>query len=73
MPGQLPTAADQTTAKDYHSIKKAVKEKEAALWGQEITMSTKGNGSMKWKVVGTYEPPEEDILPEVEVVEKYGK
>jgi hypothetical protein len=27
MPGQLPTAAEQTSSKDYHSIKKAAKEK----------------------------------------------
>jgi hypothetical protein len=72
MPGQLPTAAEQTSAKDYHSIKKAAKEKVAALLGREVTMSTKSNGSMKWKVVETYEPPEENILPEVEVLQQYG-
>ncbi len=27
---------------------------------------------MKWKVVGTYEPPAQNILPEVKVAEKYG-
>ena len=54
------------------AAKKAAKEKVAALLGREVTMSTKSNGSMKWKVVETYEPPEENILPEVEVLQQYG-
>jgi hypothetical protein len=63
MPGQLPMAAEQTSAKDYHSIKNAAKEKVAALLGHELTMSTKSNDNMKWKVVESYEPPKENILP----------
>jgi hypothetical protein len=72
MPGQFPMAAEQTSAKDYHSIKKAAKEKVAALLGQEVAMSTRSNCTMKWKVVKTYEPPEENILPEVELLQQYG-
>jgi hypothetical protein len=40
MPGQLPTAAEQSSAKDYHSIKKAAKEKVAALVSHEVTVGT---------------------------------
>jgi hypothetical protein len=40
MPGQLPKAAD-AVQKDYHSIKKAAKEKIAALVGTEISVVTK--------------------------------
>ncbi len=40
MPGQLPKAAD-AVQKDYHSIKKAAKEKIAALVGTEVSVVTK--------------------------------
>jgi hypothetical protein len=40
MPGQLPTAAEQSTVRDYHNIKKAAKEKVAALAGHEVTVGT---------------------------------
>jgi hypothetical protein len=39
MPGQLPTAK-QSTVKDYHSIKRAAKERIVALIGQEVAIST---------------------------------
>ncbi len=41
MPGQLPTAAEQSSTRDYHSIKKAAKEKVAALVGHEVTGNAK--------------------------------
>jgi len=72
MPGQLPTAADQTSSKDYHSIKRAAKEKIASLLGQEITVGTRNNGGMRWKVIDTYEPSEESLLPEFESQQFYG-
>jgi hypothetical protein len=37
MPGQLPIA-EQSTVKDYHSIKRASREKIAGLVGHEVTM-----------------------------------
>ncbi len=61
MPGQLPTAADQTIPEGYHSIKRAAKEKIVSLLGQEITIGTGNNGGMKWKVVDTYEPSKESL------------
>ena len=71
MPGQLPTA-EQSTVKDYQSIKRAAKERIAALIGQEVTVSTRSNGSMKWKVIETYEPPEENLIQDINVRQKYG-
>ena len=61
MPGQLPKAAD-AVQKDYHSIKKAAKEKIAALVGTEISVVTKKNGTMKWTVVESHTPPEEKLI-----------
>jgi hypothetical protein len=43
MPGQIPTAA-AASVKDYHSIKKAAKEKIAALVGTEVLVVTKKMG-----------------------------
>jgi len=43
MQGQLPTEAS-ATVKDYHSIKKAAKEKIAALTGSEVTVTSRKNG-----------------------------
>jgi len=43
MPGQLPTAAN-ASQKDYHSIKKAAKDKIAALVGTEVSVVTKKMG-----------------------------
>lgn len=45
MPGQIPTAA-AASVKDYHSIKKAAKEKIAALVGTEVSVVTK----KKWDI-----------------------
>jgi len=61
MPGQLPTA-EQCIVKDCHSIKKAANEKISALVGHEVTLGTRRSGSMKWKVVSTFEPPDECLL-----------
>jgi hypothetical protein len=61
MPGQLPTAA-AATVKDYHSIKKAAKEKVAALVGTEVTVTSRKNGSMTWKVVERHNPPDEKLI-----------
>jgi hypothetical protein len=72
MPGQLPTAAEQSSAKDYHSIKKAAKEKVAALVGHEVTVGTRKNGSMKWKEVALHDPSDDSLLKEFHPVEKNG-
>jgi hypothetical protein len=51
MPGQIPTAAAAAASvKDYHSIKKAAKEKIAALVGTEVSVATKklGHWSGQW-------------------------
>jgi hypothetical protein len=72
MPGQLPTAAEKSSAKDYHSIKKAAKEKVAALVGHDVTVGTRKNGSMKWKVVALHDLSDDSLLKEFDPVEKYG-
>ncbi len=74
MPGQLPTAAEQSSIsiRDYHSIKKAAKEKFAALAGHEMTVGTQKNGSMKWKVIAIHDPMEENIVREFDPVQNYG-
>lgn len=73
MPGQLPSSAgDVILSKDYHSVKKAAKEKIAALVGQEVTVGTRKNGSMKWKVVEKYEPPDEDLLEDYKSADDFG-
>ncbi len=61
MPGQLPSAG-AVQQKDYHSIKKAAIEKIVALVGQDVTVATRKNGSMKWKVISTYDAPEENLI-----------
>jgi hypothetical protein len=40
MPGQLQTATT-ASVKDYHSFKKAAKEKVVALVGTEVTVTSK--------------------------------
>jgi len=45
MPGQLPTEAS-SVVKDYHSIKRAAKEKIAALVGTEVTVTSRKNGCL---------------------------
>jgi hypothetical protein len=61
MPGQLPTAAN-ASQKDYHSIKKAAKDKTAALAGTEVSVVTRKNGTMKWTVVEGHTPPTDKII-----------
>lgn len=61
MPGQLPSAGAVQPSKDYHQLKAAAKEKIAALVGHEVTVGTRKNGSMKWKVISSYDPPEENV------------
>jgi hypothetical protein len=61
MPGQLPTEAS-ATVKDYYSIKKAAKEKIAALVGSEVTITSRKNGSLTWKVVESHSPPGEELI-----------
>ncbi len=61
MPGQLPTEAS-ATVKDYHSIEKAVKEKIAAHVGSEVTVTSRKNGSLTWKVVDCHSPPGEELI-----------
>jgi hypothetical protein len=69
--GQLPTA-EQSTVEDYHSIKKAAKEKIAALVGHEVTVGTQSSGTMKWKVVTTFEPPDKCLLGDTLTKEEFG-
>jgi hypothetical protein len=71
MPGQLPTAAEQSSIRDYQTIKKAAKEKVAALVGHEVTVGTRKNGSMKWKVIATHDPMNDNVLKEFDPVETY--
>ena len=61
MQGQLPTEAS-ATVKDYHSIKKAAKEKIAALAGSEVTVTSRKNGSLTWKVVESHSPPGVEVI-----------
>jgi hypothetical protein len=61
MPEQLPMEAS-ATVKDYHSIKKAAKEKNAALVGSEVTVTSRKNGSLTWKVVESHSPPGEELI-----------
>jgi hypothetical protein len=72
MPGQLPTAAEQSSIRDYQTIKRAAKEKVAALVGHEVTVGTRKNGSMKWKVIATHDPTNENVLKEFDPVKTYG-
>ena len=64
MPGQLPTA-EQSTVKDYHSIKKAAKDKITSLVGHDVTVGNWSSGNMTWKVVPSYEPSDESFLRDV--------
>jgi hypothetical protein len=61
MPGQSPSPGAVQPSKDYHQLKAAAKEKIAALVGHEVTVGTRKNGSMKWKVISSYYPPEENV------------
>ncbi len=72
MPCQLPTAAEQSSVRDYHSNKKAAKEKVAALVGHDVTIGTRKNGSMKWKVIVMHDPMDENVLRDFDAVQKYG-
>jgi hypothetical protein len=65
---QLPTAADQSCIRGYHSIKKAAVEKVAALGGHEVTVETRKNGSIKWNVISPHDPMDEDMLRELDLV-----
>jgi len=67
MPGQLPSEDQQP--KDYATIKQQAKEKIAAMVGHEITVSTRSNGAITWKVIAANDPKE--IIPEKESIQ-YG-
>lgn len=60
IPGQLPT--EFSAVKDYTSIKKAVKEKIAALVDTEVIVGSKKHGTMNWKVVGYHTPPDDKLI-----------
>jgi hypothetical protein len=47
--------------KDYQSIKKAVKEKIAALIGTEVTVTCRKNGCLTWTVVESHSPPVDEL------------
>ncbi len=68
MPGQLP--AGDNLPKDYASVKKAAKDKIAAMVGQEITVVSKSMGSITWKVVASVDPV--DVIPESDASVRYG-
>ncbi len=61
MPGQLPTES-AATVKDQTSIKKAAKEKVAALVDTEVIVDSKKHGTMKWKVVDCHTPPDAKLI-----------
>jgi len=67
MPGQLPSEDQQP--KDYAAIKQQAKEKIAAMVGHEITVSTRSNAAITWKVIASNDPTE--IIPEKESIQ-YG-
>jgi hypothetical protein len=71
MPGQLPTA-EQSTVKDYHSIKKGAKEKIAGLVGHEVTVGNQSSGNMTWRVIPSYEPSDNSLLRDVKSKEDFG-
>jgi hypothetical protein len=71
IPGQLPTA-EQSTVKDYHSIKKAAKEKIAGLVGHEVTVGNQSSGNMTWRVIPSYEPSDNSLLRDVKSKEDFG-
>ena len=71
MSGQLPTA-EQSIVKDYHSIKRASREKIAGLVGHEVTMGNRSSGTMKWKVITNYEPPDECLLQDISTRKEFG-
>ncbi len=54
MPGQLP--AGDNLPKDYAAIKKATKDKIAAMVGKEVTVTSRSMGSISWKVVASVDP-----------------
>jgi hypothetical protein len=60
MPGQLP--AGDNLPKDYAAIKKAVKDKIAAMEGKEVTVTSRSMGCITWKVVASVDPI--DLIPE---------
>ena len=47
--------------KDYHSIKKAAKEKIAALVGTQVTVTSRKNGCLAWTVVESHSPPVDEL------------
>ena len=47
MPGQLP--AGDKLLKDYAAVKKAAKDKMAAMIGKEVTVTSRSMGSITWK------------------------
>jgi hypothetical protein len=68
MPGQLPVG--EQIGRDYHSVKKATKERIAAIVGQEVIEGSQKNGSMKWTVIGSHEP--DKIVEEFDCKATYG-
>lgn len=69
--GQLPEA-EQSTVKDYHSIKRASKDKIVGLVGHEVTVGNQNSGTMKWKVITTYEPPDGCLLQDISTRKEFG-
>jgi hypothetical protein len=63
MPGQLPTVADvvdnDSTVRDYTTVKRLAKERIAALLGTTVTISAARRSTITWKVVEKHMPPDE--------------
>ena len=68
MPGQLP--AGDNLPKDYAAVKKAAKDKIAAMVGKEVTVTSRSMGSISWKVVASVDPV--DLIPEKDSSVNYG-
>ncbi len=57
---QLPTGI-QVISRDYQSIKKSEKNRIEAMVGQEDTLDSQKNGSMKLKVIHSHGPSESTL------------
>jgi hypothetical protein len=61
MPGQFPSAGTVQPSKDYYQLNASTKEKIAAIVGNKVTVGAQKNGSIKWKVISSYDPLEENV------------
>jgi hypothetical protein len=52
---------ESAMVKDYPSIKKAAREKVAALVGTQVTVTSRKNGCLAWTVVESHSPPVDEL------------